>query len=123
MPDKPVTAYGYEDSSYEDGRRPLEDFTDSPKIASKSFVKKDNFIFNQESAKIATNLDGRTYGGKMIQNIGIRNNDSPNFNESSIAPVDISLTQINDQKIIFNDLKNHNDSINEYLDEHSQGTK
>lgn len=27
------------------------------------------------------------------------------------------------KKIIFNDLKNHNDSINEYLDEHSQGTK
>lgn len=65
-----------------------------------------------------TNLDARV--SKLNIN---RNADSPNFNESSIAPADISITQMNNQKMILTDLKNHNDSMNEYLEEHSQGTK
>ena len=91
--DKPatVTAYGYEDSSYEDGRRPLDDFTDSPKEANKGNGLKDNSFFQHGSAKLLTNIDARSNANKIA-----RNNDSPNFNESSIAPADISLTQMND---------------------------
>jgi hypothetical protein len=65
-------------------------------------------------------FDGRFDGSKLGLH---RKNESPNFNESAIAPADISLTQMNDPKIIFNELKNASDSMIEYMDEHSQGTK
>ena len=38
-------AYGYEDSSNEDGRQALENFTDSPKLANLGSTSKGSFLF------------------------------------------------------------------------------
>lgn len=48
---------------------------------------------------------------------------SPVFNESSIAPADVSTSQImQDPKGILNDMKLHGDTTNEYLDQTKQSS-
>ena len=100
----------------------MNEFTDSPKQLHITQAKSDASHHQQNMSMNNTTLINKMAFKEMsnphLNNTNIpRYHDSPSFVESSITPHDMSHSQINDQKLILNDLtKFPGDTTNEYVD-------